>query len=200
MIKGNLDEREERRSSRNLREIKGRTCVWEDVYISVITRREWTYRLETTFSPHFSYPISQPIALTGTPFYRSKVTPHSFQSSSSNTHLTSPSMTLGISGISSSLAYVPLLCSVKLEKIEVEVTTHGKIGKIMLSDTGFRGGIILHSEQILVNWPLDGITRTNSYSLFFPFNVEKKALNLYHCTFTGIRKSWCDETFQFLID
>lgn len=51
-------------------------CVQEDVYTSVITRRVWRYRLETAFSPHFSHPTNQPIALRGIPFYRNKVTPH----------------------------------------------------------------------------------------------------------------------------
>jgi len=68
MVKGNLDEREGTRSSRNLQEIKGMSCVWEDVYTSVITRREWRYSLETAFSSHFSYLTSQPVALMGTPF------------------------------------------------------------------------------------------------------------------------------------
>lgn len=43
--------------------------------------------------------------------------------------------------------YVQLLCIVKSEKIEVEEIAGGNTGKIRLSGTRFRRGIILHLEQ-----------------------------------------------------
>lgn len=52
-------------------------------------------------------------------------------------------------------------------------------GKIMLSGTGYRRGIILRSEKILVTWLLDRTKRTNSYSLVLPGRKNAKFIPLY---------------------
>lgn len=91
-------------------------------------------------------------------------------------------------------ASIPLLWNVKSEKIDTDVEERagGDIGEIMLSSTRFRKGIILHSGQIWVKWLLDGVKRTNSYSICFHLMWQKKKKSWIYTTvlFTWARKSY----------